>query len=245
MTLPQSITIFGMGLIGGSLALALKASDRKIRIVGVDSPEILGRARGLGVIDDGNPEESELFILATPVGKILDLLGQIAFGQALVTDVGSTKAAICHKAEEHGLQFIGGHPMAGSERSGLEAATADLFQDTHFFLCPVSTTPAYAVDLMESVARAIGAIPYTIKPDDHDRLVAQISHLPQLISTVLAEQTFDNYRFAGPGLKSMIRLASSPTHVWRDIFRTSRFLPQEVQSFVDRLKETLNSLDED
>jgi prephenate dehydrogenase len=243
MVLPKSVTVFGAGLIGGSLALALKHSVPGMRIVGVDTPGVLARARSLGMIDDGDPQASELFVLAAPVGQILKLLDEILPGQAIVTDVGSTKAVICRKAEQRGLRFIGGHPMAGSERNGPEAASADLFKGTHFFLCPVSTTPPDATRMMQDVATAIGAIPHIISPEDHDRLVAQISHLPQLISDVLAEHASSNLEFAGPGLKSMTRLAASPGHVWRDIFKTSRFLPQEVQSFIDRLREALKSLE--
>ena len=98
---------------------------------------------------------------------------------------------------------------------------------------------------MLDLVAAVGAIPHVISPDDHDRLVAQISHLPQLISDILAAHTASNYDFAGPGLKSMTRLAASPASVWRDIFKTSGFLPHEVRSFMNRLSEALEALERD
>jgi prephenate dehydrogenase len=245
MALPKSVTIFGTGLIGGSLALALKRATPSVRISGVDRPEILARARELGMVDADDPQGSQLFILAAPVGQILKLIDGIPQSGAIVTDVGSTKVAICRKAEERGLNFVGGHPMAGSEKNGPEAASADLFKGTHFFLCPMSTTPQSAVRLMQEVVEAIGAVPHLITPEDHDRLVAQISHLPQLISDVLAAHTASNREFAGPGLKSMTRLAASPVHVWRDIFKTSGFLPHEVLSFINRLRDALDALEQD
>jgi prephenate dehydrogenase len=97
--------------------------------------------------------------------------------------------------------------------------------------------------MMRSVATAIGATPHEITADAHDRLVAQISHLPQLLSTVLADQTFEHRHVAGPGLRSMTRLAGSPFHLWRDIFRTSGFLPQELQSYIERLQRILDSME--
>ena len=106
-------TIYGTGLIGGSLALALKRAFPGLRIAGVDKPEVLKRALELKIIDVAGAQTGDLMVLATPVGEILRLLDEIQPGDALIMDVGSTKAAICAKAEQRGLQFIGGHPMAG------------------------------------------------------------------------------------------------------------------------------------
>ena len=234
--------------MGGSFALALKNAMPGIRIMGIDRPEVLDRARRLKMIDTGDPQNSDLFVLATPVNEILRLVGDIVPSETLVTDLGSTKVEICRRAEQHGLAFIGGHPMTGSERAGPEAANGDLFKDARYFLCPVSTTPSGALDSMQEVVRGIGAIPEVLSADEHDRLVAQISHLPQLLSTLLADQVGENTEFSGPGLKSMLRLAGSPFHVWRDIFRTSPYLPGEVEQFLKRLsaaQESINSGDLD
>jgi prephenate dehydrogenase len=261
------VTIFGVGLIGGSLGLALKRAFPESRISGVDKPNVLERARQLRIIDDAAgalgearqraavinelpqsgghrpPMQSELIILATPVGEILKLLDQFNSTSALVVDVGSTKVTICRKAERLGVPFLGGHPMAGLEHSGPEAASADLFRDAPFFLCPVKSTPSGAVERIQGIAKAIGAVPHVIPAEDHDRLVAQISHLPQIISTALADQTAANKELAGPGLRSMTRLAGSPFHIWRDIFKTSGSLPRELEAFIERLQRILDSVE--
>lgn len=229
-------------MIGGSLALALKRSDPGLRIAGVDKPEVIQRALELKIIDVAGPQPADLVVLATPVGEILRLLDEIEPGDALITDVGSTKVAICEKAEQRGLRFIGGHPMAGQEHSGPEAADASLFEGAPFFLCSVRSTPADAVEKMQTVIKAIGAVPHTISPRDHDQLVARISHLPQIISSALADQTSAHSNVAGPGLRSMTRMAASPFHVWRDIFKTSGYLPHELQAFIQRLQTILDSL---
>ena len=204
----------------------------------------MDRAQRLRIIDAADPVSSpDLVVLATPVGEILKLLDQFTKNYRLVLDVGSTKVAICRKAERLDVPFVGGHPMAGLELSGPEAASADLFRDAPFFLCRVQSTPSGAVEEIQAIAKAIQAVPHVISPDEHDRLVAQISHLPQIISTLLAEQTAAHKELAGPGLRSMTRLARSPLHIWRDIFKTSGFLPQELQSFIERLQRILDSME--
>ena len=240
---PQRVTIFGVGLIGGSLGLALKRSYPQIRITGVDKPTVLERARQLKILDVADAPPPDLVILATPVGEILKLLDQFKSNRTLVIDVGSTKVTICRMAEHLAVPFVGGHPMAGQEHSGPEAASVDLFRDAPFFLCPVKSTPDGALQQLERIAKSIGAIPYVISPEDHDRLVAQISHLPQILSTLLAEQTAAHKELAGPGLRSMTRLAGSPIHIWRDIFKTSGFLPHELQAFIERLQRILDSME--
>ena len=239
----STVTIYGTGLIGGSLALALKQAFPQIRIAGVDKPEVLERAQRLKIIDVAGAQTADLVILATPVGEILKLIDQFHSRETLVTDVGSTKAAVCNKAARLAVPFVGGHPMAGLEHSGPEAASADLFRNAPYFLCRVKSTPDGAMETMREMANAIGATPQEISPEDHDRLVAQISHLPQILSTVLADQTSAHKEAAGPGLRSMTRLAGSPFHVWRDIFRTSSFLPHELQSFIERLQRILDSME--
>ncbi|HEY2381448.1 MAG TPA: prephenate dehydrogenase/arogenate dehydrogenase family protein [Terriglobia bacterium] len=239
----ERVTIIGTGLIGGSMALALKRAYPGIQISGVDKPDVLERAKQLKIIDRAGSQPSDLAVLATPVGDILKLLDQFVTGHALVTDVGSTKTAICHKAERMGVLFVGGHPMAGLEHSGPESANVDLFQNAPYFLCPVKSTPDGALARMQDIVKAIGAVPHVIEPPDHDRLVAQISHLPQIISSLLAAQTAEHKDLAGPGLRSMTRLAASPFQVWRDIFKTSGYLPKELQSFIERLQGISDSIE--
>jgi prephenate dehydrogenase len=239
----NTVTIYGTGLIGGSLALALKQAFPRVVIAGVDNAETLQRAQELQIIDVAGPQPADLVVLATPVGEILKLLDQFQSQNTLVTDVGSTKSAICNKAGRLGVRFVGGHPMAGLEHSGPEAASANLFYKAPYFLCSVKSTPEGAVQTLHEIATAIGASPREISPEEHDRLVAAISHLPQILSTLLAEQTAGHRDLAGPGLRSMTRLAASPFHVWRDILMTSSFLPHEIQSFIERLQRIANALE--
>jgi prephenate dehydrogenase len=255
---PRTVTIYGTGLIGCSFALALKQTIPGVRVYGIDSTDILSRARAIGAIDGtidgakdrtidfqgtGHSEESDLVILSAPVGEILRLTEELQPGSSIILDMGSTKVDICNRAEARKLPFVGGHPMTGSERSGPEAASADLFKDARFFLCPISSTPSGTVSQLEIVIRTIGAMPHVISPENHDRLAAEISHLPQILSTVLADQTGEHREFAGPGLKSVTRLAASPFHVWRDILMTSGSLPAELKTYIQRLHEILDALE--
>jgi prephenate dehydrogenase len=240
---PRSVTIYGTGLIGTSFGLALKERIPGIRVYGIDSPEILKRAQHRGAIDEHESQTSDLLILAAPVGAILDLLSDLPPGPALILDVGSTKADICGKARSRGLPFVGGHPMTGSEKSGPDAASADLFRGAPFFLCPVSSAPENAMSRVIHVVEAIGANPVVIDAEEHDRVVAQLSHLPQILSTLLADQTSEHRGLAGPGWKSFTRLAASPFHVWQDILQTSGSLPRELRLFADRLRSVLDALE--
>ena len=243
---PRSVTFYGTGLIGSSFALALKQTIPGVRIFGIDSADILNRARAVGALDStdaGSPEASDLVILSAPVGEILKLIGEMQPGNAIILDVGSTKVDICRKAEERRLPFVGGHPMTGSERSGPEAASANLFMGSRFFLCPVSSTPPDAVAKLEVMIRRIGALPHAIRPENHDKIVAELSHLPQILSTALADYSGEQREFAGPGWKSVTRLAASPFHVWRDILLTSGSLPAELRAYIFRLHEILDALE--
>jgi prephenate dehydrogenase len=243
---PRSVTIYGTGLIGASFGLALKAQMPGVRVLGVDSPETLKKAQQQGAIDEAAPAgspTSDLVILATPVGAILELLGNLPVGSSIILDVGSTKSQICRKAENRGLPFVGGHPMTGSEKSGPEAASADLFRGAPFFLCPASSVPNSVVAKVTRTVEVIGANPILLTAEEHDRIVAQLSHLPQLLSTLLADQTAAQKDLAGPGWKSMTRLAASPFSVWKDIFATSGSLPLELRLFTDRLRSVLDALD--
>ncbi|HET9131752.1 MAG TPA: prephenate dehydrogenase/arogenate dehydrogenase family protein [Terriglobia bacterium] len=246
---PRTVTIYGTGLIGCSFALALKQTIPAIRLYGIDNVDILSRARAIGAIEaiaetgTGQAPVSDLVVLAAPVGEILRLTEELQPGISIILDMGSTKVDICRRAESRQLPFVGGHPMTGSERSGPEAASADLFKGARFFLCPISSTPPGAVSKLENVIRAIGGVPHVISPENHDRLAAEISHLPQILSTVLADHTGEHREFAGPGLKSVTRLAASPFHVWRDILLTSGSLPGELKSYIQRLQDMLDALE--
>jgi prephenate dehydrogenase len=234
------VTIVGCGLIGASFALALKRSGTCRRIAGWDiAVDVLEEALQCGIIDevdssfaDGAVSQSDLIYLAMPVGGIIDFLrglgSQIKVG-ALVTDAGSTKVEICRVAREHlpdGVVFIGGHPIAGSQHSGLSYSSAELFRDVPYVLVDDSERTAQLRTFKETL-KAIGARVTLMTPEAHDRALTFISHLPQLLSTTLAA-TLGNVphvdsllAVAGSGFRDMTRLAGSSWSMWRDILETN------------------------
>lgn len=241
----RQITIIGTGLIGGSLALALKKHRFAGRIIGCDRAPVLERARNKAVIDDGhtNPADavrgSQIIILATPVSGIIDLierLGPALPPKTLLTDVGSTKVEVLERAKaifrkNAGVRFLAGHPMAGKEQSGVEFADPDLFHGAAWFVTPVPGQNVYdslSGEYLEWVEK-IGARIASMDADEHDQLCAWISHLPQMIATALAAALVDEYgedapllEAGGRALREMTRISSSPYSMWRDIALTNK-----------------------
>jgi prephenate dehydrogenase len=233
----QSVAIFGVGLIGGSFALALRKAGFTGRIVGVSSPETIERARELNVIDAGATlaeaaESSDLVYLAQPILRIIECLPELdawVQADALVTDAGSTKAVIVNRAAValKRCQFLGGHPMAGRERRGVEAAEADLFRGRPYVLTPTSPAELETPRAREFVGwiRKIGATPLGFDAAQHDHVVAYTSHLPQLIATGLAAMLDGRVEprsgIFGPALTDSTRLALSSFDIWGDILATN------------------------
>src|SRR5450432_2944248 len=193
----NTVAIFGVGLIGGSFALALRKAGFSGRIIGVSSPPTIRRALELGVIDEGVPAQeaaqaADLIYLAQPILRIVEILPELehwVHPEALVTDAGSTKSAIVERAGAISrCQFLGGHPMAGREQRGVEAADPGLFRGRPYVLTPRSEAELHtpqARDFVDWIER-IGAFTVILSPAEHDRIVAYTSHLPQLASTGLA-----------------------------------------------------------
>jgi prephenate dehydrogenase len=236
----RQITIIGTGLIGGSFALALRKHGYLGRIVGCDRESALKRAKMCGAIDNGvsDPGDavrgSQLVVLATPVLAIVDLIGRLGPAlpaSTLLTDVGSTKAAVTNQAlsvfgKNAGQRFLAGHPMAGKENSGVEYADADLFQNAVWFLTPLPGQKMHQGLLAEFVGwiDQIGARIAMLPAEEHDRLCAWISHVPQMISTALAAALVEEFGAEAPllpaggrALREMTRIAASPYSMWRDI----------------------------
>ena len=256
----QRIAIIGLGLMGGSWGLALKARGCTARRVGCDREEILKRAAAMGVADEAAPDVAaavrgaDLVILAAPVGAILDLLGQIKTAvspRTLVTDVGSTKRLICQRAREvFGDEplFLGGHPLAGKERSGLEHADAGLLENAPYALTLLS--PDHLSDervkAFSRLVESVGARPFVTEASVHDRAVAYLSHLPQLLSSglasMIAEQGAEDFlplELAGSGFRDVTRLAESPYALWRDICLTNI---ENIQAALESLIEKLEAM---
>jgi prephenate dehydrogenase len=236
----RQITIIGTGLIGGSLALALRKKKFAGRIVGCDRDGTLERARMRGAIDDGtaNPGDavrgSQVVVLSTPVLAICDLIGQVGPvlpAKALLTDVGSTKSAVLERAvkvfgKNAGKRFLAGHPMAGKEMSGVDFADADLFKNAIWFLSPLPDQSLNDGLFAEFAGwiDAIGARIAMLPAEEHDRLCAWISHLPQMISTALAAALVEEFGAEAPvlaaggrALQEMTRISASPYSMWRDV----------------------------
>lgn len=253
----RQITIIGTGLIGGSLALALKKQKFRGQIVGCDRAPVLERASKAGVIDasESNPHEavlgSQLVVLAAPVLGIIDLIHRIGASlpaDVLLTDVGSTKAEIlAHARKVFGknvaTRFLGGHPMAGKEQSGVEFADADLFQGATWFLTPVERQKVYegfSGDYIQWLEK-IGVRIALIDADEHDKLCAWISHLPQMTSTALAASLVEEYggeaallETGGRALREMTRISGSPYSWWRDVALTNKANLQDALLKMER-----------
>ncbi|MBZ5610517.1 MAG: prephenate dehydrogenase/arogenate dehydrogenase family protein [Acidobacteriia bacterium] len=250
----NTVAIFGVGLIGGSFALALREAGFSGRIIGVSSPGTLARALELKVIDRGaSPEqaarEADLVYLAQPILRILDTLAELnawVRPDALITDAGSTKTAIVDRASavlSRG-QFLGGHPMAGRERRGVEAAEAGLFRGRPYVLTPRSPAELERPNARElqDWIKKIGAVPIVLGPEEHDRIVAYTSHLPQLAATALAAllegRAEPNSGVFGPALVDSTRLALSSFDIWGDILATNRgAILEALRSYIAKLEE--------
>jgi len=254
---PHRVAIVGLGLIGGSLALAIRRAHPGIELVGVDCDEdALAKALKCGAIAWGTQRleegvaRAQLVVLATPVSAILELLPRlyplIAEG-TIVTDTGSTKRRIFELAERVLPQsFIGGHPMAGSERRGFEAARADLFEGTVYVLTPGSGRPDGLARRLANFLETLGVRTLFMTPERHDRIVAFTSHLPQLLSIMLGSQLSRKaegdptyLELIAGGTSDWLRIASSPYEIWRDVFVTNA---DEVEPLIRELAQGLEAL---
>jgi prephenate dehydrogenase len=256
----ETVAIFGVGLIGGSFALALKKAGFSGKIIGVSSPATIEAACRAGVIDDALPAEeaariADLCYLAQPIAQILETLPQLNLWvrpNTLVTDAGSTKGLIVARASEtlSRCEFLGGHPLAGKERRGVENANPDLFRGRTYVLTPAegrepaSPRSARFIDWLDR----IGAQLLFTRPEIHDQIVAYTSHLPQLMSTALAacvarEWDGEAPPIWGPALVDSTRLALSPFDIWGDILKTNaRAIDTALARFIEQLQQIRENL---
>jgi prephenate dehydrogenase/uncharacterized protein (DUF952 family) len=254
----RRVAIAGIGLIGGSIALAIRDRWPSAHIVGIDTPSVLTHARTSGALDDGLPsvaalEDADLVVLAAPVRQNARLLTQLPeriVSGALLTDVGGTKRDIVGAARRlpPGTRFIGGHPIGGAERGGFGFARPDLFQNRPWILTPVPGTDAGALAALRAFVAALGARPIIMEPAEHDRVMAFVSHLPQLAASALMDTVGgavarDGLAVAGRGLVDTTRLASSPADVWRDICATNAdVISSALDLLIDRLSDLRGDL---
>ncbi len=250
---PGRVAIVGLGLIGGSLGLAIRERRPDVRVVGIDhDPATLGRARQRGAAHETHRSlragvaATDLIVLATPIAAILgqlDQLSSIVDADPLVTDVGSTKRVICERGRSAlGDRFVGGHPMAGSERSGIDAARADLFRDRSWVLAP--SHPQRPPEKLQAFLTTLGAHVMAMTPSDHDRVAAATSHLPQLLSVALGARLAEGanadeaYRaLLSSGGADWLRIARSSPALWQDIVSTNAdHLRDEIESLAAELE---------
>jgi prephenate dehydrogenase len=257
----NKIVIIGCGLVGGSLfqALARKRPQTRITCVDVDErvpfiAEILGAGARVLPFEQARQEiaESDLIVLSTPVSAIVETIERIAplvSKGSIVTDVGSTKKEIIEAARKKlpvGVHFVGGHPMAGSEKTGVEAADPLLFNERVYFLCPSPETSPEALLAMISLVEDLHAVPLTLEPEEHDRIMAMVSHVPQLLSIALvhaavradsAHGLLDTV--AGRGFLDTTRIAASDFRVWESILASNR---DSIFAALDELEASLSTI---
>jgi prephenate dehydrogenase len=237
----DTVVIFGVGLIGGSFALGLKAAGAAKRVIGLGrNPANLARALELGVIDAASDDPAvvagaDLVLLATPVGQMGAVMRAIAphlRTGTVVTDGGSTKQDVVALAyrllKSRAAQFVPGHPIAGAEHSGVAAARADLFQNRKVVLTPLPENSERSIRRVRAAWRLCGARLYQMQPAEHDRVFAAVSHLPHLLSYALVDQVARHpngkalFEYAAGGFRDFTRIASSHPEMWRDICIANR-----------------------
>jgi prephenate dehydrogenase len=263
----RRLAIVGLGLLGGSVAKAARAESMAREIVGIGrNPASLKPALVEGAVDNVTTDLREgltgadMVVLATPVATLerqMPAVWEAAPPKALITDVGSTKAAIVRGAESLSarkpLDFVGSHPMAGSNLSGFAVSRADLFRGATVILTPTDRTAPDAVKRVTEFWEAVGGRVVTMDPAAHDRAVAAVSHLPHLVADALVDAVFrmdpQFFEVAARGFKDTTRIAASSPEVWREIFEENReALAEAVASFraaLGDLESVLRSGDRD
>ena len=233
-----TVAIVGVGLIGGSLGMALKARRLADRVIGIGrSQERLDTAVALGAIDIGVTDlseglsEADVIVLCTTVGHIIQTLAEtlaLAKPGAVVTDVGSTKGSIVMAAQGNS-RFVGGHPMAGSEQTGVEAATPYLFEEATWAITPSAATDPDALHTVEMLAREVGATTLTLSPEAHDAMLAVTSHLPHVLASALMRQALrtrgvyaETDKLTAGSFADATRVAASSPDLWRDVCLSNR-----------------------
>jgi prephenate dehydrogenase len=255
----NKITIIGLGLIGGSLGLALKKALGDIQITGVPRrEETIDLALRMGAIDQGTTDykqgvsDADFVFICTPINVILPIVNEIIPALkkgAIVSDVGSSKYQIVSEAEKaicKGTFFVGGHPMAGKETTKIEAAEADLFQNKKWLFSKTSRTSLRAIEQLENLIKKIGAEPIVLDPKTHDLVVAAISHMPlavaaALVNTIGGEEEKNlMLKCAASGFRDTTRIASGDPILGVDMFKTNQ---KAVLKMIKAFKKALSSLE--
>lgn len=246
----ETVAIVGVGLIGGSLGLALRHRKLAGKVVGIGRRQSSLRvARQMGAVDtttinlSRGVAEAQLIFVCTPVGQIPAHVRQVAEHcppGALITDVGSTKQLIVESVDgklPRQCRFLGGHPIAGGERTGPANARADLFEGRVTVLTPTKNTLAEDFDALSELWSQLGAVVVRMSPEEHDRVLAMTSHLPHLVASALAGVLPEElFRFVGTGFLDTTRIAAGSVELWRDIFLQNR---QHVEHWLRLFQQRL------
>lgn len=255
----QRIAIVGVGLLGGSIGKAIRQRNLAKTVLGIGRrQESLDKALEVGAIDEASLDlaaglaNADVVVVATPVEQIAGLV--IAAGnaapQALLTDAGSTKSAICEtiaaEAPEFLSRFVGSHPIAGGHRSGPEHADGDLLVGRKVIVTPTEATPAEATEKISKFWQSLGAETMKLSPEEHDRALAATSHLPHLVAYALAGTTPEEFLpFAAGGWGDTTRIAASDPGLWRQIFATNRpALLEALAGYEDNLSKLRSACEE-
>ncbi len=261
----EKVAIIGLGLLGSSLALAVKKAFPNTHVMGISSQKTLEKASEMGLIQSQASYEDcpkalfdcDLVVLCTPINHIVSNLS--AWGDqkldfkkpCVITDVGSTKKQICDLGQSlfsknKNITFLGSHPMAGSEKTGIEALDPHLFENAPWIICPLENSSRNMVTNFETWVKALGCRSFIMEPGLHDKVVANVSHLPQFLSTALAGYIISQnsvlqnaLQVAGGGLRDMTRLADSSYKVWEPIFESNR---QEIQKALENFGQWFQKL---
>ncbi len=246
MKTPQSVLVIGCGLIGTSIALALREHDVDVHLDDISRSNLeLAVSRGAGTADP--PAAPDLVVVAVPPSHVVDTVAHAleTWPEAVVTDVASVKSDLATRiaALPGAERYVGSHPMAGSERSGPMAASGRLFEGRPWAITPPGGVGERSVRLVETVAELVGAVPITMDAESHDRAVALVSHVPHVLSVLAAARLADapqsHLSLAGAGLRDVTRIAGSDTALWSDILRSNagevRALLEQVRADLDRL----------
>lgn len=250
MKLFDRVAIVGVGLIGGSLGLAIKNKGMAKKVIGIGhrrksiDEAIRRKAIDEGYLDLRKIKDADLIILAAPVKEIINTLPKLSrliSRNCLVIDVGSTKAEIMNAAKKSGIKFIGCHPLAGMEKKGVENAKSAIFQDALCLLVPLENTSDEALGKIQRFWRALGARIKVIDAKGHDRILAFVSHLPHAVVFSLIDCISLKFlSFAASGLRDTTRIGLSDPFLWRDIFLTNR---KELLSAIKNFKNSLARLE--
>lgn len=255
----NKITVVGLGLIGGSLGKALKESNQVGTVVGIDTDEeTIKYGLDSEIIDEGAAGlneviyGSDIIVIATYVGMIEDTaksVFDIATDKTIITDVGSVKSSIVRAVEADlpdELQFVGGHPIAGTENSGVKSSNSRLFKDRRCILTPTERTNSEAKNKVKSMWEIVGSRVYEIDPETHDHIFGIVSHLPHVVayslinSVIEAQDSEQLMDFAGGGLKDYTRVAASSPEMWTEIFKANK---EQLLDAISKFKLSLEEIE--